>query len=243
MGWIATPYCSSLATSFQKLRNSKRAFQERQDNLCWRNEKPFSWKEHRRSRNSWSATKKDMKWPTSPLSGKKMCHLCSPLQKKQSGSPWNEKLKIHTLQLVTSDYVEVKISAESRRVSKFIKTIRISILTSDKFIYKLLFDRNSHASGHPAVSGCQVGGKSPRGTLDHMPSLAVCTFSKVLACSCCQNQISKWNELEVWSRMAVLMSPITIAACESKRHVCLLLEEGKARKQESVRQMPCYHWY
>lgn len=58
--------------------------------------------------------------------------------KKQSGSPLNKKLKIHTLQFVASDYIEVKILAESGRVSMFIKTMRTSILTSDKFIYKLL---------------------------------------------------------------------------------------------------------
>lgn len=39
---------------------------------------------------------------------------------------------------VTSDYIEAKISAESRRVSMFIKTMRTSTLTSDKFIYKFL---------------------------------------------------------------------------------------------------------
>lgn len=57
--------------------------------------------------------------------------------KKKSGCPWTEKLKIQHI-TDTSDYIEVKISAESRRVSAFIKTIRPSILTSDKFIFRFL---------------------------------------------------------------------------------------------------------
>lgn len=132
--------------------------------------------EHRRSRTSWSATKEDIKWPRSPLSGKKMCHLCSLLMKKQSGSPWNEKLKIHTLQLVSSDYIEVKISAESRIVSMFIKTMRISILTSDKFIYRLLKGTKILMPQDTHQPVCCIGGNSPRGMLNHMPSLAVLHF-------------------------------------------------------------------
>lgn len=128
MGWRVTPLCSSLATSFQKLGNSKKEFQERQEKSYWRNGKLPSWKERRRSRTSWGAIKEYIKWPRSPLGGK-VWHLWSLLTKKPSGCPQNEKLKFNTLQLVTSNYMQVKVPAECRRTS---------LLTLDKLIYKLL---------------------------------------------------------------------------------------------------------
>lgn len=66
-----------------------------EEKLYWRNVKPPSRKE---GVDLVGVLLHMLKRPRSPLSVKKMCHLCHPLMKKQTGSPLNERLKIHTLQ-------------------------------------------------------------------------------------------------------------------------------------------------
>lgn len=157
-----------------------------------------------------------------------MCHSWFLLAKKPSGCPQNEKLKFDALQLVTSNYTQVKVPAESRRVSIFIKTIRTSLLTSDKFMCELL-KGTEMLMPQTATSLCVQRRKIPRSCARSRAffssfALSLKLWLAVVAKIKLSNEIN-WRSDAGWQFLCPQLPQQHVKA----RDVCLLVEDRKAR--------------